>query len=178
MTIYSKNEIRNKSNENLFLLIINLSLSDISCTVENKIRAFINCTTRIFLNARLSLAIYYTKSVVCRSYNLIGSKTKVTFTNQMHTLREERSGSQLHERRLEEGVETLLDRKLPPEGTRATDVRALNTFQVESSIFFTCLLAGEKLFFVFSRFVFAFIRGRNGSEKSRRRYPRLVFIIR
>lgn len=67
----------------------------------------------------------------------------------MHTLREERSGSQLHERRLEEGVETLLDRKLPPEGTRATDVRALNTFQVESSIFFTCLLAGETPFFVF-----------------------------
>lgn len=80
----------------------------------------------------------------------------------MHTLREERSGSQLHEKRLEEGVETLLDRKLPPEGTRATDVRALNTFLVESSIFFARLLAGERLF-VFSRFVFAFIRGRNGS---------------
>lgn len=86
------------------------------------------------------------ESLVCRSYNLIGSKTKVTFTNQMHTLREERSGSQLHERRLEEEVETLLDRKLPPEGTRATDVRALNTFQDESSIFFTCLLAGETPF--------------------------------
>lgn len=104
---------------------------------------------------------------MCRSYNLIGSKTKVTFTNQMHTLREERSGSQLHERRLEEGVETLLDRKLPPEGTRATDVRALNTFLLESSIFFACLLAcflaGESLLFLFSRFVFAFIR--NGSEK-------------
>lgn len=89
----------------------------------------------------------------------------------MHTLREERSGSQLHERRLEEGVETLLDRKLPPEGTRATDVRALNTFLVESSIFFARLLAGESLLFsldLFSRLYGAetVLRSREGDTQA------------